>query len=60
MAKSECNLQINVDNKKFNKQVEKTTKLTESLKKALEELNNIDINVSVTNYGKKKWYQFWK
>lgn len=53
-------LQIHIDADQATKRMEKAHCAALALKKALDDLKEIDINVNVVRKETKRWYQFWK
>lgn len=52
-------LEINIESKAYEKQLEKCNYLAESLNTNLKKLQSVEIGLNIVRI-KKKWYQFWK
>ncbi len=58
MKKGNIKLKLKMDSEKAVHNIEKATLAAKKLKKALDELQNIEIGFKLTPI-KKKWWQFW-
>lgn len=58
--KNSVELKVNVDASEATKKIERANCAAIALKKALDDLKQIDIAINVVRKGSKRWYQFWK
>lgn len=58
MAKADVVLKVEADSSEATKKLQKATLAAKQLKKALDELKDLEISITVTE-SSKKWWKFW-